>query len=209
MDSNRRIRAIATATLVGFALAFLTTGAPAQDVARTDNVPLPADCTVSPRPAEEFVKPTKAPPPTFAAVLDYGDLPSGPAPTAEVVAAIKAVEWEYAACLNAGDFQRASALYTDGYFARLRLEMTPDDIGKLLVPREPLPEYFLEYGHHVTLVEPIELPNGQLGALVGVCEHPPDPTFVIFAQADGRWLIDDRVRVISRQWGCTPAYDDV
>lgn len=163
----------------------------------------PRDCTVAPRPVEDFAVPAGTPTPRQgSAGVDEAALPGTPADPA-TVEAITAVAREFTACLNAGDYRRLAALMTDDAFSGWLLEDGIADadevIARLLTTPTPPPanEQIAVDVRGVRL-----LPDGRVGAVVDWCS---EANFDIYERVGDRWLVDDEfgVTVAETEMSCT------
>lgn len=190
----RRFTTILT-TLV-FAAAGVASLAGNPGASAQEATPAASGCTVEPRPADELIPLWFGPDGTPAAtpmpsspVASEADLPQGEPADADTVAAITAVAQQVIACANAGEFGRWFALFTDHAAAQLGPEpgQTEADARAFLTTPQPVPADQQEA--FIDLRDARVLPDGRVGALLDVEGQPP--TFVIFVEQDGRWLVDD------------------
>jgi len=153
-----------------------------------DRLGTPAAFAGSPAASVEF-GPEVTPNPYGILEVPEAELPTGEPAPAEAVAGIEATILEVAACADAPE--RQEALYSDDYF---RQSTTRDEDGSIAFP--PLPRKVSE-ARTVEIRDARLLPNGRVGAIV---EGPTfNPTFVVFVEQDGRWLIDESI-VITPDW---------
>jgi hypothetical protein len=174
-----------------------------------------AECTVAPR-TEQVIQGEGTPQglpgtPSIESALSpeltlnpYGileveeeQLPEGEAAPQAAVVGIRATIAEAAACAEAGEFERQLALFSDDYFRR------PSTVGTGSVGFPPLPEK-ASMAAEVEVRDARELPDGRVGAVI---DSPyASPSFLVFVEQDGRWLIDESV-VIFQIYGLdgTPA----
>jgi hypothetical protein len=116
-------------------------------------------------------------------------LPTGGPPPAEAMTAIEATILEVAAC--ASEPERQEALYTDDYF---RQSTTLGEDGGISFP--PLPDKVSE-ARTAVVRDGRLLPDGRVGAIVE--GQTFGPTFIVFAEQGGRWLIDESI-VVTPDW---------
>lgn len=166
-------------------------------------------CTVEPRPVPEivamFFDPGGAPIATpFPAepVAAEGELPLGEPADAETVAAIDATLREWMACFGGGHLARGFALMTDD----IAREFGPDlanpaedsaaEVTALLEAQIAGTPVAGDGGNGMPeLVGPRDariLPDGRAA---GIWEDREFTAFVVFAQQDGRWLIDAIIEI--------------
>ena len=200
-----RIVAVVLAILVPLPAASVATTQDATPVALPQPiVPDPAECTVAPRPVE-FFEQFLATPGTGAAASPAAspvptDLPAGEPADPETVEAVTATVRQILACLNAGDTRRAASLFTDDYFARLFAQsgrLPPEQLAAIAGTPVAAP------GLARTLLLAVRavrvLADDRVGAIV-VTDDPvappagPQAAFVVFAEQDGRWLVDEPIR---------------
>lgn len=165
----------------------------AQDAA--DATPAPAatvgECTVPPRPVEEFAALAQASPgaavsiplgtPSGTPLPSEGELPADPAAVDAVVETIE----QQVACLNAGDLARTTALWTDDYFHR-QLGGIPG--ADRLVAAEPTPVPAADRARLLGVEDIQVLPDGRVSALV---KSEGATSLVVLEKSGGRYLIDD------------------
>jgi hypothetical protein len=155
------------------------------------------ECTVTPRPIDDFLAAAEATPGVLESELR--GLPAAtPAPPSaegtpanqEIVDALTATIEQSVACLNAGDLPRLFALYTDEAFIRSLgggIAVTPDvaqQAAELATPR-PLPSNLQQSIPSIGEVR--LLPDGRVTAITATEEGR---TLVVFAKEGGRYLID-------------------
>lgn len=190
-------------SLIALAVALTAPDAAAQEATPIGDVPSAEECRVGPRPAAALAG---TPQPTIddalraaidATPLAAADLPSGEPADAATVAGIRATLRELLACIHAGDRERLLSLFSDDFpstglytlgiydvyvFGGDTMTPVPED-GRMPVP--PVREVRL-------------LDGGGVGAIVGDAEAAtigPPALFILFVEADGRWLIDEVVGV--------------
>jgi hypothetical protein len=169
-------------------------------------VPNPSDCTVSPRPPEDFTKPSK-PSDMRPDTIRYEELPKGQAVDSSTLAEIQELDWQLAACMNAHDFERVTALYTDELLSSILNSITAEGVEWW---REPSTG---TEGFYTSVREVVRLTGGQLAALAGICVFPPEfaefelsPTLVLYEQEDGYWRIAATIEVEREDEWCEPTY---
>jgi hypothetical protein len=173
--------------------------------------PAPAECRAAPRPVEEILAlNAEATPTAGRADPETVEVPVGAPADAETVAGVTATVREVFACFNAGDVRRAFSLLTD---ERIRAFLGEDPIPEEVLGGflETAPEA-VPAEQRLTLLavsDVSELEDGRVGAFV-VTTDPlagPDTVYILFAQADDRWLVDDVVEFLTGDEGgeATPA----
>ena len=157
-------------------------------------------CEVAPRPVEEILALAERPPEEDGAALS---LPEGAPAEPETAAAIAATLEEMAACLTAGQMLRFYALHSDEWLRRFAAQV--EGITTLTTSTVPLDD-----GERAVYLGPWRvqmLPDGRVTAatLLRVGDElRPDPGRVrvlVFVERDGRWLVDETIRVV-RVAGC-------
>jgi hypothetical protein len=187
----------ATVIVLGLAPALPANPARAQEPPPVVFGPTPerSDCTVPPRPTEDFVKPpeTSRIPPS---VGSEADLPPGQPADEATVAAIAAVEWQITACEHAGEFRRAYALYTEAFLAIVLAALEVQDLREILATPTPLPPH----EQLPVLVRDVRvLPDGRVGAVVDRCLYI---RFFIYQRVNGQWLVDGAIIVERTRVSC-------
>jgi hypothetical protein len=128
--------------------------------------------------------------------------PLGEIADLETALAIKEVAREILACFNAGDIPRAAGLMTENGVQRAYWGLTVDqenrDLARTRIAAAPEPraaEFLLRL---ITVTDASVLADGRIAAFVVINEPllpPPGPEALlfIFANQDGRWLLDDLI----------------
>lgn len=172
------------------------------------------ECLAAPRSLEEVVAlvesvratPSDGYPPIFIEAI-----PTGVPADTETVDVVTSVVLELTACARNGDVLRLLALFTDAYVLAIagseaafieNLEVTP-------VSDQPINSDL-----HVAAIQDVMLlDDGRVSAIVilgGVEDSHPAPgrtVLMIFAEQDGRWLLDGQYeRVWSGDSKTTPVY---
>ena len=161
--------------------------------------PVAVACPAEPRPAEELLSlwydPTGSPiavPPEPEAEASPAALPAGAPAEPETVAAIEDAVQAWAACYNAGDVLGMFALLSDDLARRQGPQggATQEETRSALAappipPAEPL---VVSEAHDARVLD-----DGRVGAVFafGDPQQPAALVFVVFAEADGGWLLDD------------------
>lgn len=153
--------------------------------------PDPAECRATPRTAAEIDALSPGGFGTPAAADDARGRvlrgPSDPAPP-DAVAGVEATAREFAACLSTRDFARLSGLYSDALIASGGF--TGDQIDDQASAAPPG-----ERASLLAVIEPRIFPDGRVAAIVIIDDprapSPVEPEFLVFAEIDGRWLVDD------------------
>lgn len=152
-------------------------------------------CAVSPRSFEEVAELAEQAPEEEPAI---GPLPEGKPIDAETAEAIAATLEEMAACLTAGQMLRFYALHSDDWLRRFASQV--EGITTLTTSTVPLDD-----GDRAVYLGPWRvqrLPDGRVMAatLLRVGNDlRPDPSRVrvlVFVERDGRWLVDETIRVL-------------
>jgi hypothetical protein len=166
-------------------------------------IPDAVGCTIAPRTVEDLL----ATPATEVGLMGMRQsLPEGrPANTATVEAITQAVR-ELEACANAGDFLRFLALFTDAALRQRPINASQEASAELtaLAAATPTP---VPPPHRAVFAGPWHLeilPDGRVVAAVvwfgsesDPCVDPNRITVLLFAQQDGRWLIDERIERVA------------
>jgi hypothetical protein len=162
--------------------------------------PEPATCDVAPRVIEDILNLTAVTPDE---VLEIGPLPEGEPADPASTAAIAATLEEMAACLTAGQMLRFYALHSDEWLRRFAAQV--EGITTFTTSTVPLDDG--EYAVYLGPWRVQRLPDGRVMAatLLRVGDElRPDPRRVrvlVFVERDGRWLVDETIRVV-RVPGC-------
>ena len=155
----------------------------------------PVACAVAPRSFEEVAELAEQAPEEAPAI---GPLPEGEPVDAETAEAIAATLEEMAACLTAGQMLRFYALHSDDWLRRFASQV--EGITTLTTSTVPLDD-----GDRAVYLGPWRvqrLPDGRVMAatLLRVGNDlRPDPSRVrvlVFVERDGRWLVDETIRVL-------------
>lgn len=197
----RRWRALA---IVPVAAMLVTGSVLAQDDGADESrLPAPAECTAEPRTVEDL---------TAVLGLD-GEGVQAPAlitispPLGEIVdpdteLAIQETARMVLACFNAGDISRAAGLMTDNGVQRAYwgITISPESRAttKERIAGEPIPRGEENGVRLIAVTDASTLPDGRVAAFV-VMNEPilppagPETLLFVFADQDGRWLVDDWV----------------
>ena len=168
---------------------------PASDFVTPD----PEACQIEPRTIENlasFLATPSASPAVDAATPQVPDAPDGVPADVDVVEGITATAYELYACYNANDFLRVFAFFTDGYMTRsfASEDIAPDAIGLFATP---IPAQAADERFSISVQDVQVLVDGRIGA--NVITHSPlgdgadTPTYYIFVEQDGRYLVDDAI----------------
>jgi hypothetical protein len=192
------IAPLAALLVTGTALAQESTP---EEGAENPRLVAPSECVAEPRTYEDI-----------AAILALdGDGVPAPAltqitpPLGEVVDAktatsIKQAAREVLACFNAGDIPRAAGLMTEDGVRRAYWGLTIDAENRALartrISATPEPRVEAALVRLITVTDVSRLPDGRIAAFVILNEPllpPPGPETLlfVFANQDGRWLVDD------------------
>jgi len=145
-------------------------------------VPGPELCTVEPRSIDEYSVMTGTPEPAPVAFTIPAGRPADQATIDEVIATMI----EAAACINTGDLKRLDSLYTDAFFNG---EVNQRYYDFLAAENEPVPVEDRYAIFAVALVQ--TLSDGRIAAIVQFQDDGiGGADLMIFAQEDGRYLID-------------------
>lgn len=155
----------------------------------------PAECTVEPRPADDFLRlPEELPDPAIDLMLGTPVAartpPSGGVPVSqEIVDAVTETARQFVACRNAFDGRRSGALATDDYFFRAFSGPGPDTdaetLASLLGPH-PLPP---KLWSSLLAVDGVKIfPDGRATAILIT---DSGSSLIVFEESDGRFLVDD------------------
>lgn len=191
---DRRFWILAVAVLMGLASGDVAAqdASPAADDFVT---PDPAECTVAPRSVAElrdFIAAAGGATPAPASPVPAGGEPAD----AETTAAVSAVTHEIYACTNANAFLRMFALYTDTWVARSLVseDVNPEALDLFATPVAPEDA---DDRTSFVIREVTLLPDGRVSVLVvsrsPLAGNTETSTVYIFADQDGRWLVDDVV----------------
>ncbi len=126
--------------------------------------------------------------------LDYGDLPSGGAASEEARAGISETIQLIIDCLKPGFDEDVTGFFTEDFFRRNWVRSQIDEGA-------PVASWFLG-GLFPSILQEFQtatlLPDGR----VAILADPSDPQivqdfamFVIFVEVDGRWVVDESIRV--------------
>lgn len=128
--------------------------------------------------------------------------PLGEMADTETAAAVAAAARQILACFNAGDIPRAAGLMTESGVQRVYWGLGQDEENRTLA-RERLPapperradEFLIRL---VAVTDASVLPDGRIAAFVVINEpllppRGPETLLFVFANQDGRWLLDDLV----------------
>lgn len=165
--------------------------APAQENA-TPIVADPAECVTAPRSTEEIAAiwdgTLYTPDPEIAA----GVLPAGTPASDEIVTAVSATLRQFFACSNANNFAAELALMTDQgtLFFAPNEQVTVDKLNAFFDALLATPPAASEYEGYGALTDVTMLGDGRVGALSPADSSEDHAVYVIFANEDGVWLID-------------------
>jgi hypothetical protein len=191
--------------IVPVAALLLTGSVAAQDDAgdgeESDRVPMPEECQVAPRAADEIgavlaLDGEGVPAPAYTTITP----PLGEIASAETEVAVHEVARELLACFNAGDIARAAALMTDNGIQRAYwgLTINPEsrETTRTRLAGQPVPRETETFARLLTVTDASTLPDGRVAAFVVINEPllPPagaETLLFVFANQDGQWLIDD------------------
>jgi hypothetical protein len=184
--------------------AILASAGPLQPIGASQATPAArpesATCDVIPRAIEDILNLTAVTPDE---VLEIGPLPEGEPADPASTAAIAATLDEMAACLTAGQMLRFYALHSDEWLRRFAAQV--EGITTFTTSTVPLDD-----GEHAVYLGPWRvqrLPDGRVTAatLLRVGDElRPDPSrtaVLVFIERDGRWLVDETIRLV-RVPGC-------
>jgi hypothetical protein len=162
----------------------------------------PAECVVEPRNLDELIEIWTSGDYVLDEEIAAGNFPTGTPADDATVAAIEEVARQLSACANAGDYLRMLALFTDEgvqYFGPESSTATEEDIRGFFAetPVEPLPEEERE-AYYVTNVQVLD--DGRIGGVLHqTAPEVRPPTYLIFKEVDGNFLIDFVVDVENTQ----------
>jgi hypothetical protein len=147
--------------------------------------PGPELCTVEPRSVDEYFVLTGTPVPTPASVVITAGKPADQA----TIDAITTTMIEAAACINTGDLKRLDSLYSEDFF----FGGSDQDLYDYVIVDHGPPPVEDRYGiFAVALVQ--VLSDGRVAAIVQFqADGIGGADLMIFAQQDGRYLIDNWV----------------
>jgi hypothetical protein len=174
------------AALVGGIDAGNSPRAAAQDTSPTlPAFPGPELCTVEPRSVDAYFVLTGSPVPTPASVV----IAAGKPADQTTIDAITTTMIEVAACINTGDLKRLDSLYTESYF----FGGSDQDLYDYMIVDHGPPPVEDRYGiFAIALVQ--VLSDGRVAAIVQFqADGMGGADLMIFAQQDGRYLVDDWV----------------
>jgi hypothetical protein len=126
--------------------------------------------------------------------------PLGEVADAETAISIKQAARQVLACFNAGDIPRAAGLMTENGVRRAYWGLTIDaenrELARTRITATPEPRAEEALARLITVTDVSLLPDGRIAAFVVLNEPllpPPGPETLlfIFANQDGRWLVDD------------------
>ena len=200
----RRWRALAIAPLAALLVTgpvLAQEGTPEADGAENPRLVAPSECVAEPRAYEDIAT---------ILVLDGDGVPA-PAitqitpPLGEVAdgktsISIREAARQVLACFNAGDIPRAAGLMTENGVRRAYWGLTIDaenrELARTRIAAPPEPRDEEARLRLITVTDVSLLPDGRIAAFVVLNEPllpPPGPETLlfIFANQDGRWLVDD------------------
>jgi hypothetical protein len=160
--------------------------------------PAPSECTVEPRPEDDFVAVADIVTPTndqdaAQSLASEEELPRGQPADSGTTAAIEALERARVACLNADDWQRLLAFYTDGFLREILATYGPDGSTDIAADFLAAPKPFGVRDRAPVRVRDVRrLPDGNVGAVVDTCEQI---AFHIYHNVDGHWLIAEVINM--------------
>ena len=132
-------------------------------------------------------------------------LPPGEPATAAAISGIRDTIEEAAVC--ADDTDRLFALFSDDYFRRPATITCPESEGFGCAKVPPLPTTMIS-ARETSMRDTRLLADGRVGTII---EGSPSPHFVVFANRNGRWLIDEWIRIAEPLTldgaGATPTQD--
>jgi hypothetical protein len=155
---------------------------------------------VLPRPIEELLNLTE---PIPGADTEIGALPEGNPADPATTAAIAATLEEMAACLTAGQMLHFYALHSDDWLRRFAAQV--EGLTTLTTSTPPLDD-----GERAVYLGPWHVQRLADGRVMAATllrvgdELRPDPSrtrVLVFIERDGRWLVDETIRVV-RVDGC-------
>jgi hypothetical protein len=200
----RRWRALAIAPLA----ALLVTGpvlaqesTPEADGAENPRLVAPSECVAKPRAYEDIaailaLDGDGVPAPAITRITP----PLGEVADAETAITIREAARQVLACFNAGDIPRAAGLMTENGVRRAYWGLTIDAENRALartrISAPPEPRAEDARLRLITVTDVSLLPDGRIAAFVILNEPllpPPGPETLlfVFANQDGRWLVDD------------------
>jgi hypothetical protein len=165
----------------------------------------PAECTVEPRPADDFLRlPEELPDPAVELMMGtpvaVRTPPSEGTPASpEIVEAVTETARQFVACSNAFDGRRSGALATDDYFFSAFSGPGPDTddetLASLLGPH-PLPP---KLWSSLLAVDNVKiLPDGRVTAILVT---DSGSSLTVFAESEGRYLVDDAFPLPDAKFG--------
>jgi glutaminyl-peptide cyclotransferase len=182
--------------------------APSPVAVAQDATPAGGGCTVAPRSIGEVLAlgfapsgaPTArpAPPPP---ITQADELPPGEPVEAATIAAIDAVTQAYAACANTRDFPRLFALLTPSMILRDPILAATRDEARAALSAPPVPSRRpMAFG---PARDARRLADARVGAAFVLTQRGlAQNVFLVFADLDGRWLIDEfHVFDVAPAWG--------
>lgn len=156
-------------------------------------------CAVAPRSEEDLARlgalAAERGTPTAGGTETVGGLPLDGAPVdPETLRAVGATLAEVAACEASGDVARLFALYTDAYIVRDALAaepvpILPGEVGTPVAVARGTPEV---RAAPPLVTDSAMLPDGRVAARV---ERDGRAEFVVFAEVDGVWRVDETVAI--------------
>ena len=201
---RRRWRALAivpVAAMMVTGTVFAQEGTPAPSDTENPRLVAPEECVGEPRSYEEIagilmLDGEGVPAPAMTQITP----PLGEITTPEIDLNINEAAREVLACFNAGDIPRAAGLMTDNGVRRAYWGLTIDEENRALarerIPAAPEPRAAEALVRLITVTDVSTLPDGRVAAFV-VLNEPllpptgPETLLFIFADQDGRWLVDD------------------
>ena len=199
----RRWRALAIAPLAALlvtAPVLAQEGTP-EEGAENPRLVAPSECVAEPRAYEDIaailaLDGEGVPAPAMTQITP----PLGDIADPETSTSIKEAARHVLACFNAGDIPRAAGLMTENGVRRAYWGLTIDaenrELARTRITAPPEPRAEEALVRLTTVTDVSLLPDGRIAAFVVLNEPllpPPGPETLlfIFANQDGRWLVDD------------------
>lgn len=187
----RKLGGILAALAIAGTLALSGQG-PATAQNATPVFPDPSECVVEPRTVDNIVDMTLNDDYEPDVDIAAGNLPTGDPAPASAVEDINAMLRQFIACANNNDIPRMLALMTDNgaqFFLDFESTITEEQLRAMAAaPVSPVADD--EREAFVPMTALVVLDDGRIGGVSAESSDEGDSVYLIFANVDGNWLID-------------------